>query len=46
MRIPSPKNAAEEFKFSFNSVYEECTQEDLFNNEGMSVEVGARKDGR
>ena len=35
VKIPNPKNEAEEFSFSFNSVYtDETTQEELFNAEG------------
>lgn len=35
VRIPSPKNGAEEFSFAFNSVYEQSTsQEELFTAEG------------
>lgn len=38
VRIPSPKNASEEFKFMFNGVYDsESTQETLFTNEGVTV---------
>ncbi|KAK4149146.1 P-loop containing nucleoside triphosphate hydrolase protein [Chaetomidium leptoderma] len=34
VKIPSPKNGAEEFSFAFNSVYEQATsQEDLFTAE-------------
>ncbi|CZR57563.1 probable kinesin-II subunit [Phialocephala subalpina] len=34
VRIPNPKNEAEEYSFTFNSVYEmETTQEELFTNE-------------
>ena len=36
VRIPSPKNEAEEFSFTFNGVYEmSTTQEELFTNEGL-----------
>jgi hypothetical protein len=36
VRIPSPKNEAEEFSFTFNGVYDmDTTQEELFTNEGM-----------
>jgi len=36
VRIPNPKNPAEEFSFTFNGVYDsDTTQEALFNNEGM-----------
>lgn len=35
VKIPSPKNFAEEFSFTFNGVYDmETTQEDLFTKEG------------
>lgn len=35
VKIPSPKNGAEEFSFAFNSVYEQSTsQEELFTAEG------------
>jgi len=35
VKIPSPKNAAEEFTFAFNSVYDQqTTQEELFSAEG------------
>ena len=38
VKIPNPKNEAEEFSFSFNSVYTvETTQEELFKAEGSSV---------
>jgi len=38
VRIPNPKNEAEEFSFAFNSVYDMATtQEELFTNEGMPV---------
>ena len=37
VKIPSPKNGAEEFSFAFNSVYEQATsQEALFTAEGRS----------
>lgn len=37
VRIPSPKNEAEEFTFAFNSVYDQETiQEDLFSAEGTT----------
>ena len=36
VRIPNPKNEAEEFSFTFNGVYDmDTTQEELFTNEGM-----------
>jgi len=35
VKIPNPKNEAEEFSFAFNSVYDQATkQEDLFTAEG------------
>lgn len=35
VKIPSPKNGAEEFSFTFNGVYDQTTsQEDLFASEG------------
>lgn len=35
VKIPSPKNEAEEFSFAFNSVYDQNTsQEALFTTEG------------
>ena len=35
VRIPNPKNEAEEFSFAFNGVYDMgTTQEELFTNEG------------
>jgi hypothetical protein len=35
VKIPNPKNAAEEFSFAFNSVYDRSTtQETLFTSEG------------
>lgn len=35
VKIPSPKNEAEEFSFAFNGVYEMATsQEELFTAEG------------
>ena len=37
VKIPNPKNEAEEFSFAFNSVYDQtATQEQLFNAEGWS----------
>lgn len=36
VKIPSPKNEAEEFSFTFNSVYDQPTsQEQLFTSEGI-----------
>jgi len=38
VKIPSPKNEAEEFSFAFNSVYDQATsQEDLFTAEGTPL---------
>ena len=38
VRIPNPKNEAEEFSFTFNGVYDMGTsQEELFTNEGMGL---------
>ena len=38
VKIPNPKNEAEEFSFAFNSVYDqETTQETIFNAEGRRV---------
>lgn len=38
VRIPNPKNEAEEFSFTFNGVYDMgTTQEELFTNEGKSI---------
>jgi hypothetical protein len=35
VKIPSPKNGAEEFSFAFNGVYDQSTtQEELFTAEG------------
>lgn len=40
VRIPNPKNPAEEFSFMFNGVYDShATQETLFTEEGMKVRV-------
>lgn len=37
VRIPNPRNEAEEFSFAFNGVYDQSTsQEELFTNEGRS----------
>ncbi len=37
VKIPSPKNEAEEFSFAFNSVYgRDTSQEELFAAEGKS----------
>lgn len=38
LKLPNPKNEAEEFSFTFNSVYDMgTTQEELFTNEGTSI---------
>ena len=38
VRIPNPKNEAEEFSFTFNGVYDMgTTQEELFTNEGRAI---------
>jgi hypothetical protein len=38
VRIPNPKNEAEEFSFTFNGVYDMgTTQEELFTNEGTNI---------
>lgn len=38
VKIPNPKNEAEEFSFAFNSVYDQTTtQEQLFTSEGAIV---------
>ncbi len=38
VRIPNPKNEAEEFSFTFNGVYDmQTTQEELFTKEGMDL---------
>ena len=46
IKLPNPKNEAEDFSFQFNSVYDgSATQEDLFQNEGevaSSVDVCRR----
>lgn len=40
VKIPNPKNFAEEFSFQFNSVYEqESTQQELFEAEGTTCRV-------
>ena len=40
VKIPNPKNEAEEFSFAFNSVYDQgTTQEALFNAEGASPDA-------
>ncbi|KAK7736719.1 hypothetical protein SLS53_006929 [Cytospora paraplurivora] len=42
VKIPNPKNEAEEFSFAFNSVYDQATtQDELFTAEGKSIS-GAR----
>jgi hypothetical protein len=38
IRIPSPKNEAEEFSYTFNGVYDmETSQEELFTHEGKNT---------
>lgn len=38
VKIPNPKNEAEEFSFAFNSVYDRTTtQEELFTAEGKPL---------
>lgn len=38
VKIPNPKNFAEEFSFQFNSVYEqEATQQELYDAEGTHI---------
>lgn len=40
VRIPNPKNEAEEFSFTFNGVYDmETTQEELFTSEGTTIDM-------
>ena len=40
VRIPNPKNEAEEFNFTFNGVYDmETTQEELFASEGTTIDT-------
>jgi hypothetical protein len=40
VKIPNPKNGAEEFSFAFNSVYDQATpQEELFTAEGKRTAV-------
>lgn len=37
VKIPNPKNEAEDFSFAFNSVYDQSTtQETLFTSEGTT----------
>lgn len=46
VKIPSPKNGAEEFSFAFNSVYEQTTsQEELFTAEGRYPPAGKSTGG-
>jgi hypothetical protein len=43
VKIPNPKNEAEQFSFAFNSVYDrETTQEQLFTAEGMVTRLYSR----
>ncbi len=38
VKIPNPKNEAEEFSFAFNGVYDQsATQETLFTSEGWQA---------
>ncbi len=38
VKIPNPKNEAEDFSFTFNGVYDQpTTQEELFSAEGMRL---------
>ena len=41
VRIPNPRNEAEDFSFAFNSVYDQSTtQETLFTSEGtVAIEI-------
>ncbi len=40
VKIPNPKNEAEEFSFAFNGVYDQATtQEALFTREGAAPSV-------
>jgi hypothetical protein len=40
VKIPNPKNEAEEFSFAFNSVYDQQTsQEELFSAEGTTHRI-------
>lgn len=40
VKIPSPKNGAEEFSFAFNSVYDQSTsQESLYTSEGTACSL-------
>ncbi|KAL6400477.1 Kinesin-like protein KIF22 [Ilyonectria robusta] len=42
VKIPNPKNEAEEFSFAFNGVYDQSTsQETLFTSEGIDVTLFA-----
>jgi hypothetical protein len=44
VRIPSPKNEAEEFTFAFNSVYDQgTTQDELFSAEGTRLSVSSSR---
>jgi hypothetical protein len=43
VRIPNPKNEAEEFSFAFNGVYDQGTsQEELFTGESTSHSMSLR----
>ncbi|CAI4214669.1 unnamed protein product [Parascedosporium putredinis] len=46
VKIPNPKNGAEEFSFAFNSVYDRpTTQEQLFTAEGKLLSLSLTPDG-
>lgn len=47
IKIPSPKNGAEEFSFAFNAVYDQSTsQETLFTSEGTVHRVSPQRGAR
>jgi hypothetical protein len=38
VKVPNPKNSAEEYSFHFNSVYsQDAAQQDIFETEGMTL---------
>ena len=40
VKIPNPKNFAEEYSFQFNSVYgQDSSQQDLYDTEGRSAQL-------
>jgi hypothetical protein len=42
IKIPNPKNFAEEYSFQFNSVYgQDATQQQIFETEGSLVHIRA-----